>query len=47
MIDGRVPHVDAAWAQSEREGAALMLSGDATEGPLAFAQKRAPEWKAR
>jgi enoyl-CoA hydratase/carnithine racemase len=36
----------ASWAQSEAEGAILMQSADAAEGPRAFAEKRAPHWQA-
>lgn len=37
----------ACWERSNREIAALVRSEDAREGPLAFAEKRAPVWKAR
>ena len=35
------------WDHNTRERGVLMRSEDAREGPLAFAQKRKPEWKAR
>ncbi len=35
------------WEQNTVERSVLMRSEDAREGPLAFAQKRKPEWKAR
>ncbi len=35
------------WKLSEREIVALLKSEDAKEGPTAFAEKRAPVWKAR
>lgn len=44
---GHIAADDAHWARASREGAALMQSEDAKEGPLAFAQKREPVWKAR
>ena len=47
IIDGRMPADDARWQLSSSEGAALMTSYDAKEGPLAFAEKRAPKWEAR
>ena len=37
----------ALWERSHREIGALVRSEDAREGPLAFAEKRAPVWKAR
>jgi len=47
MIDGKVAAESELWAMSRREGAALMTSEDAREGPRAFAEKRDPVWKAR
>jgi crotonobetainyl-CoA hydratase len=47
IVDGRIAHEEASWAQNARESAALMRSEDAREGPRAFAEKRAPVWKAR
>ncbi|MBA3742886.1 crotonase/enoyl-CoA hydratase family protein [Sporichthya sp.] len=35
------------WKLSDREIIALLKTEDALEGPTAFAQKRAPVWKAR
>ena len=35
------------WKLSDREIRALLRSEDAKEGPTAFAEKRAPVWKAR
>ncbi|HEY5854345.1 MAG TPA: crotonase/enoyl-CoA hydratase family protein [Aldersonia sp.] len=35
------------WAQMGAEWVQLMKSEDAKEGPIAFAEKRAPVWKAR
>jgi len=35
------------WERSDRETKAVFRSEDAVEGPLAFAQKRQPVWKAR
>ena len=38
---------DGFWAQNAAETRSLMQSEDAREGPRAFAEKRAPVWKAR
>jgi crotonobetainyl-CoA hydratase len=35
------------WARTAREFDALMQSDDSREGPLAFAEKRAPRWRGR
>ncbi len=45
--DGRIASDAAYWEHNTIERSALMRSEDAREGPLAFAQKRKPEWKAR
>ena len=45
--DGVVTPEQAAWARTEREFAGVLGSEDAKEGPLAFAEKRTPVWKAR
>lgn len=45
--DGVITAESAAWKRSNREMRAVFGSEDAMEGPLAFAQKRAPVWKAR
>jgi crotonobetainyl-CoA hydratase len=47
ISDGLITDEDAGWARTVRESGALMLSEDAREGPRAFAEKRAPVWKAR
>ncbi|MGW5147428.1 crotonase/enoyl-CoA hydratase family protein [Rhodococcus koreensis] len=47
ITGGRRPGEDSAWALNDAEVASLMRSEDALEGPLAFAEKRAPVWKAR
>lgn len=44
--NGHMAADDEHWARARREGAALMQSQDAKEGPLAFAEKREPVWKA-
>jgi crotonobetainyl-CoA hydratase len=47
LVDGHVPHEDVLWELSSAEGEVLMKSEDAKEGPRAFAEKRAPQWRAR
>ncbi len=47
IVDGRQAADDAFWQQSGSEARAVMRSEDAKEGPRAFAEKRAPAWKAR
>ncbi|MEP7349585.1 MAG: crotonase/enoyl-CoA hydratase family protein [Sphingorhabdus sp.] len=47
ITNGTIDNEAANWAQSRKEGAALMRSDDAREGPRAFAEKRAPVWQAR
>jgi crotonobetainyl-CoA hydratase len=45
--DGAITREADAWKRSNREMRAVFSSEDAMEGPMAFAQKRAPVWKAR
>ncbi|HTM83330.1 MAG TPA: crotonase/enoyl-CoA hydratase family protein [Mycobacterium sp.] len=45
--DGVVVADESGWSRTTREFAALMKTEDFREGPLAFAQKRAPVWQAR
>jgi crotonobetainyl-CoA hydratase len=47
IVDGAIPAEANAWALSRAEGEMLMRSEDAQEGPRAFAEKRAPQWRAR
>jgi crotonobetainyl-CoA hydratase len=44
---GDRPAENVGWNRSDAEWEGLMGSEDAKEGPLAFAEKRAPVWKAR
>lgn len=45
--DGARPDEAEQWRINNAEMIAVMTSADAVEGPLAFAEKRAPVWKAR
>ena len=45
--DGAITAEKDAWKRSNREMRVVFTSEDAMEGPMAFAQKRAPVWKAR
>ena len=45
--DGQITAELPAWRRSNREMRVVFGSEDAKEGPMAFAQKRAPVWKAR
>lgn len=45
--DGRHPAEVEKWRVSDTEMINVMTSEDAAEGPRAFAEKRAPVWKAR
>ena len=45
--NGEIVAEKSKWALSESEWQKLMNSDDAKEGPLAFAEKRAPVWKSR
>lgn len=46
-IDGVVGADEPFWKQTFGEFATLLRTEDAQEGPLAFAQKREPVWKAK
>ncbi|MGB3696441.1 MAG: enoyl-CoA hydratase-related protein [Gordonia sp. (in: high G+C Gram-positive bacteria)] len=46
IIDGEVPAESVDWQSNIREIAAVFSSRDAREGPRAFAEKRAPIWRA-
>lgn len=45
--DGLVTDEEPKWARLMREVKSLLRSEDSREGPLAFAEKRQPVWKAR
>ncbi|KRE29334.1 enoyl-CoA hydratase [Mycobacterium sp. Soil538] len=45
--DGVVTDEEPDWKRTMREAVAVFSSEDAKEGPLAFAQKRQPVWKAK
>jgi crotonobetainyl-CoA hydratase len=45
--DGVITGDEPGWDRTVREMRSLIRSEDATEGPLAFAEKREPVWKAR
>ncbi|MFN2538726.1 MAG: enoyl-CoA hydratase-related protein [Mycobacteriales bacterium] len=47
IVDGVLAGEQDRWAASAAEGRVLMRTQDAKEGPLAFAEKRAPVWQAR
>jgi len=47
VIDGAFADEPEDWQRTEEEMAILSRSEDAREGPRAFAEKRAPQWKAR
>ncbi|WP_082973168.1 crotonase/enoyl-CoA hydratase family protein [Mycobacterium sp. 4858] len=45
--EGVITDEEAGWARTMAEMSILIRSEDAKEGPLAFAEKREPVWKAR
>lgn len=47
IIAGKRPDEDRFWALNASERRQVMQSEDAREGPRAFAEKRAPVWKAQ
>ena len=47
ISDGARPSEEGRWRISDAEMIAVMTSEDAAEGPRAFAERRAPVWRAR
>jgi len=47
IIGGLIDAEEGDWQLSRTEGEELMKSADAKEGPLAFAEKRVPNWLGR
>lgn len=47
IVDGARPGEQESWQRNDAEMMAVMTSEDAMEGPMAFAEKRDPVWKAR
>ncbi|MEJ6010429.1 crotonase/enoyl-CoA hydratase family protein [Novosphingobium aquae] len=47
IADGKIASEGDFWAANKREGAGVMASADAREGPRAFAEKRLPNWQGR
>jgi crotonobetainyl-CoA hydratase len=45
--DGVITGDEPGWTRTMREIVSVLGSEDAKEGPLAFAQKRQPVWKAQ
>ncbi|MGF2943893.1 enoyl-CoA hydratase-related protein, partial [Mycobacterium sp. Lab-001] len=45
--DGVIADEEPGWQRTVREMRTVLKSEDAREGPLAFAEKRDPVWKAR
>ncbi len=47
ITDGAFAAEASDWERGAKEGAFLMTTEDAKEGPRAFAEKRAPRWQGR
>ncbi len=47
ILDGEPEGEARLWAENDREIGGVFASADASEGPLAFAEKREPMWLGR
>lgn len=47
ILDGEPEGEARLWAENDREIGGVFASADATEGPLAFAEKREPVWQGK